>query len=36
MDILEKRKISFPCRDWNPIFQPLYRVHYHGCYIQIS
>lgn len=32
MDVLEKRKISYLCRDSNPVTKSLYRLHSAGCY----
>jgi hypothetical protein len=32
MDVLEKRKISYLCRDSNPVTKSLYRLHAPSCY----
>ena len=32
MDVLEKRKISYLCRDSNPVIKSLYRLHSPGSY----
>jgi hypothetical protein len=32
MDVLEKRKISYLCRDSNPVTKLLYRLHSAGCF----
>jgi hypothetical protein len=32
MDVLEKRKISYLCRDWNPVTKSLYRLRVPVCY----